>query len=101
MRSAVAPLKSSFHFIRRHNRKALACSKASARRLRAVQHLAGLVTTFDDMRAVIRQELEVEDGTKLRPSFERSLRQALHRMVGRGGGLIDVELETLTYVMAD
>ena len=45
----------------------------------------GKPMTFDDIRAVIRQELDVEDGTKLRPSFERSLRHALHRMVSDGG----------------
>jgi hypothetical protein len=41
--------------------------------------------TFEEIRAVIRQELEVEDGTKLYSSFERSLRHALHRMVSNGG----------------
>ena len=34
---------------------------------------------------VIRKELEVEDGTKLYSSFERSLRRALQRMVSDGG----------------
>jgi hypothetical protein len=43
---------------------------------------------FDDIRAVIRQKLEVEDGIKLRSSFERSLHQPLRLMISRGGGLI-------------
>jgi hypothetical protein len=51
---------------------------------------AGKPMTFDDMRAVIRQDLDLEDGTKLYPSLERSLRHALHRMVSRGGGLIAI-----------
>jgi hypothetical protein len=40
---------------------------------------------FEDIRAVMRKELEVEDGTKLYSSFERSLRRALQRMVSDGG----------------
>jgi hypothetical protein len=45
----------------------------------------GKPMTFDDILTVIRQELGAEDGTKLRPSFERSLRHALHQMVSDGG----------------
>jgi hypothetical protein len=45
----------------------------------------GKPMTFDDMRAIIRRELEVEEGTKLYSSLERSLRRALHRMVSNGG----------------
>ena len=48
----------------------------------------GKPMTFNDIRAVIRQQFEMEDGTKLYPSFERSLRHALQRMV-RDDGLMD------------
>jgi hypothetical protein len=51
-----------------------------------LQH--GKPMTFDDIRAVILQELEVEAGTRLRLSFERSLRRALHRIAEPGGELI-------------
>jgi hypothetical protein len=46
--------------------------------------------TFEDIRAVIRQGNDLEADTKLRPSFERSLRRALHRMAENGGGLIAI-----------
>jgi hypothetical protein len=49
----------------------------------------GKPMTFEDIRAVIRQQFEMEDGTKLYPSFERSLRHALHGMV-KGGGMIAI-----------
>jgi len=45
----------------------------------------GKPMTFEDIRAVIRKEFEVEDGIKLYSSFERSLRRALHLMVSDGG----------------
>jgi hypothetical protein len=45
----------------------------------------GKPMTFEEMRAVIRQVFEMEDGAKLYPPFERSLRRALHRMVDNGG----------------
>ena len=41
----------------------------------------GKPMTFEEIRAVIRQTFELEDGAKLYPSFERSLRRAIHRMV--------------------
>jgi hypothetical protein len=50
----------------------------------------GKPMTFDEIRAVIRQGIEAEPDTKLRASFERSLRRALHRMAEDGGGLIAI-----------
>ena len=49
----------------------------------------GKPMTFEDIRNVIRQDFEMDDGAKLYPSFERSLRRALHRMV-RTSGLIAI-----------
>jgi hypothetical protein len=50
----------------------------------------GKPMTFDDLRATILQGIGAEDGAKLRPSFERSLRRALNRMAENGGGLIAI-----------
>ena len=46
--------------------------------------------TFEEICAAIRQEAELEAGARLPPSFERSLRRALQRMVSHGGGLIAI-----------
>ncbi|WP_369725149.1 hypothetical protein AB8Z38_11560 [Bradyrhizobium sp. LLZ17] len=53
-----------------------------------LQH--GKPMSFDEMRAIILQELKLEYGSKLRPSFERSMRRALHRMAEPGGRLIAI-----------
>jgi len=41
----------------------------------------GKPMTFADIRAQVKQDLDIEPDGKLRVSFERSLRRALHRFV--------------------
>ena len=41
----------------------------------------GKPMTFEDIRSRVRQCIGIEQGYRLRPSFERSARRALHSMV--------------------
>jgi hypothetical protein len=45
----------------------------------------GKPMTFDDIRAAIDRASGAPKGARLRPSVERSMRRALHRMVSNGG----------------
>jgi hypothetical protein len=51
--------------------------------LLATIQLHGKPMTFSDLRAVINSANDTEPSARLRPSFERSARRALHRLTSK------------------